>query len=167
MEDAMLRIRCGTDRDYHRIMEIYRYAQDFMIQSGNPNQWGHFYPDSSLIKSDIQNGVCRVIFDESGIHGVFAVFEGADPTYQNIEDGQWLNDEPYVTIHRIAGDGQVHGLLRCAVEYCKLKSSNIRIDTHNDNHLMQRAIEKNGFKKCGTIHVADGSPRIAYQWSQP
>jgi hypothetical protein len=167
MEDAMLRIRWGTDRDYHRIMEIYRYAQDFMIQSGNPNQWGHFYPDSSLIKSDIQNGVCRVIFDESGIHGVFAIFEGADPTYQNIEDGQWLNDEPYVTIHRIAGDGQVHGLLQCAVEYCKLKSSNIRIDTHNDNHLMQRAIEKNGFKKCGTIHVADGSPRIAYQWSQP
>ena len=29
---------------------------------------------------------------------------------------------------------------------------------------MQKQIEKNGFKKCGTIYVRDGSPRIAYQW---
>ena len=26
--------------------------------------------------------------------------------------------------------------------------------------------EKNSFEKCGTIYVADGSPRIAYQWSK-
>ncbi|SFG43441.1 N-acetyltransferase [Oribacterium sp. WCC10] len=162
----MLRVRYGTDHDYDRIMEIYRYAQDYMIQSGNPNQWGHFYPESSLIKSDIQNGLCRVIFDEDGIHGVFALLEGTEPTYQHIENGEWLNDEPYVTIHRIAGDGLAHGLLRCAVDYCKVTSPNIRIDTHNNNHVMQRQIEKNGFKKCGTIYVADGSPRIAYHWSR-
>ena len=26
-------------------------------------------------------------------------------------------------------------------------------------------IEKSGFKKCGIIHVRDGSPRIAYHWT--
>jgi hypothetical protein len=30
---------------------------------------------------------------------------------------------------------------------------------------MQRLIEKSGFKKCGIIHVRDGSPRIAYHWT--
>ena len=68
-------------------------------------------------------------------------------------------------LERIAGDGQVHGLFEYTVEYCKSIASNIRIDTHADNATMQRLIEKNGFTKCGTIYVRDGSPRIAYQWS--
>lgn len=64
--------------------------------------------------------VCKVIYDETGIHGVFALFDGAEPTYAHIEEGEWLNDEPYVTIHRLAGDGRVHGLFQCAAEHCKL-----------------------------------------------
>ncbi len=41
--------------------------------------------------------------------------------------------------------------------------SNFRIDTHNDNKIMQHVIEKNGFIRCGIIYVKDGSPRIAYE----
>ena len=160
-----MKVRKATADELDRIMEIYRYAQDYMIRSGNPEQWGHFYPDSGLIKNDIREGKCRVICDEKAIHGVFALFEGEEPTYQLIEDGKWLNEEPYITIHRLAGDGQVHGLCRCAMDYCKERSSNIRIDTHAKNTIMQRQIEKNGFQRCGTIYVADGSPRIAYQWT--
>ena len=109
--------------------------------------------------------VCKVIYDETGIHGVFALFDGAEPTYAHIEEGEWLNDEPYVTIHRLAGDGRVHGLFQCAAEHCKLLSPNVRVDTHANNTTMQRLIEKSGFKKCGIIHVRDGSPRIAYHWT--
>ena len=161
----MLNIRNAAIADFERIMEIYKYAQDYMIRAGNPTQWGHFYPDAALINSDIRQNVCKVIYDEDGIHGVFALFEGADPTYAHIESGHWLNDEPYVTIHRLAGDGQVHGLFQCAVDYCKNISRNIRVDTHAYNKTMQRLIEKNGFRKCGTIYVSNGTPRIAYQWA--
>ena len=70
-----------------------------------------------------------------------------------------LNEEPYLTIHRLAGDGQVHGLFSGALHYCK----NIRGDTHADNKTMQRLIEKNGFTKCGTIYAKNGTARIAYQ----
>ena len=86
--------------------------------------------------------VCKVIYDETGIHGVFALFDGAEPTYAHIEEGEWLNDEPYVTIHRLAGDGRVHGLFQCAAEHCKLLSPNVRVDTHANNTTMQRLIEK-------------------------
>ena len=95
---------------------------------------------------------------------MFALFEGTEPTYEYIENGAWLNDEAYLTIHRVAGDGQVHGVFRCAADYCKSLSSNIRIDTHANNLTMQRQIEKNGFEKCGIIYVYDGTPRISYQW---
>ena len=162
----MLNIRDAKMTDLDQIMKIYEYAQDYMIQSGNPTQWGHFYPTTELIENDIRQKVCKVIFDENGIHGVFALFEDADPTYACIEGGHWLNAEPYVTIHRIAGDGKTHGLFACAVEYCKSHYQNIRVDTHENNLTMQTVIEKNGFTKCGIIHIEDGSPRLAYHWSK-
>ena len=188
----MLYVRNASTDDFDRIMEIYSYARDFMIRSGNPTQWGHSHPNPELIEADIDEGICRVICEScanpnanpgdsnptadckvetsmpngiDSIHGVFVVVSGIDPTYLRIYDGEWLNDEPYVTIHRLAGDGKAHGLFRCAFDYCKGLSSNVRVDTHENNHVMQRLIEKNGFIKCGTIYISDGSPRIAYHWS--
>ena len=155
-------IRKAEKSDLADIMKIYRYAQDFMIKSGNPNQWAHVYPSEELVKSDIESGVCNVICEGEKVHGVFVLKCGDDPTYKRIDDGQWLNNEPYVAIHRVAGDGEVHGLFRCASDYAKSCSDNVRIDTHNDNLTMQKLIMKNGYVKCGTIYVADGSPRIAY-----
>jgi len=39
----------------------------------------------------------------------------------------------------------------------------LRIDTYQDNHPMQTALERAGFSRCGVIHLMDGSPRIAFQ----
>ena len=160
-----LSIRKAKADDLNRIMDIYRYAQEFMIASGNPTQWGHFYPDEEMIKDDIEKGICFLACDNKEIHGVAALCEGAESSYQYIENGEWLNDDEYVTVHRIAGDGEGHGVFECIIDYCKGKYDNIRIDTHNDNKVMQHLIEKNGFHKCGTIYVFDGTPRIAYQWT--
>ncbi|MBR4169176.1 MAG: N-acetyltransferase [Lachnospiraceae bacterium] len=157
-----LSVRDALSKDYDDVMRIYRYAQDFMIQTGNPNQWAHAYPEPELIREDIRMGICKVICSGSKIHGVFAFFTGEDPTYGYIEDGKWPNDEPYVTIHRIAGDGQVRGILQRAVEYCRAYASNVRIDTAEDNKIMQHAIAKCGFKRCGIIYLENGDPRIAY-----
>ena len=159
----MLYVRKAEKEELDRIMEIYRYAQDFMIRTGNPHQWGRVYPPRDLIGSDIAQGACRVICDQEGIRGVFALFDTPDPTYAHIENGCWPNDGPYLTIHRIASDGRAHGLLRCAVDYCRRFSTNIRIDTHADNLIMQKQIERNGFVRCGVVYVRDRSPRIAYQ----
>lgn len=161
----MLHIRNATAQDLGQIMDIYKCAQDYMIQSGNPTQWGRVYPDAALIQSDIRQNTCKVMVDETGIHGVFALFAGAEPTYARIEGGNWPNDAPYLTIHRLAGDGQVHGLFRCTASYCKAIAQNIRIDTHADNKTMQHLIEADGFTRCGIIYIADGTPRIAYQWT--
>ena len=69
----MLHIRKATNDDYDRIMQIYRSAQEFMINSGNPTQWGHSHPKPELIQEDIRAGICYVIYDEADIHGVFAL----------------------------------------------------------------------------------------------
>lgn len=161
-----MHIRKAVIDDLSDIMGIYRIAQDYMIASGNPDQWGHSYPQEELIKEDIAQETSYLICDDDRPHGVFALFDGLEPTYEYIENGKWLNEDPYVTLHRIASDGKAHGIFKCAINYCKSISDNIRIDTHHNNKIMQKQIEKNGFEKCGTIYVRDGSPRIAYQWSK-
>ncbi|WP_149731189.1 N-acetyltransferase [Methanobrevibacter millerae] len=160
-----MHIQKAEMKDLEDIMCIYRIAQDFMIGTGNPDQWGRFYPKRELIEDDINNGVCHVICKNDSIHGVFALFKGREPTYSHIENGKWLNDDEYITVHRIAGDGKKKGIFACTINYCKSISDNIRIDTHENNRIMQKLIEKNGFQRCGTIFVANGSPRVAYQWT--
>ena len=39
----------------------------------------------------------------------------------------------------------------------------IRIDTHELNHYMQKTLKKNGFIKCGNITIQNNEPRVAFQ----
>ena len=39
----------------------------------------------------------------------------------------------------------------------------IRIDTHELNHSMQKTLKKNGFIKCGNITIQNNEPRVAFQ----
>ncbi len=160
----MLTVRRAVQAEFDVIMGIYKIAQDFMIRTGNPNQWKHSDPAPEQIEADIENGICHVICEGEEIHGVFALCEGTDPTYLYIEDGEWMNDAPYVAIHRIAGDQKIHGIFTSAMEYCKTYADNIRIDTHKENRVMQRVLAKHGFSRRGTIYLKNGEPRIAFQW---
>lgn len=158
-----MEIRKARKEDLDRVLEIYAYARAFMTQNGNPAQWGDSYPKAELLISDIEKGQLYVIEEQRQIYGVFAFIIGEDPTYAVIEDGTWPDQSPYGTIHRMAGDGKARGLLQLCVEYCREQIDTLRIDTYHDNHIMQGAIEKSGFRRCGIIYTADGSPRIAYQ----
>lgn len=158
--------RVATFDDLPRILEIYAYAREFMIQTGNPAQWGDYFPPIEMLEEDIPAGHLYVYELDHTIHGVFAFILGDDPTYSYIENGAWLSTEPYGTIHRIASDGSEKGFLCKCLEFCQTFTNHIRIDTHEDNVVMQKAIFKNGFQRCGIIYVEDGSPRIAYEYLQ-
>ena len=97
-----LDIRQASTADVDNILEIYQQARTFMRQQGNLKQWTDGYPSKELVERDIQNNNCYVCTENQEIIGVFCYFEGPDPTYLNIYEGQWLNDEPYGVIHRIA-----------------------------------------------------------------
>ena len=159
-----MEIRKARAEDLDRIMEIYSHAQDFMIAHGNPTQWAHVYPKRSLIEQDIAQEISYVLCDGDIVLAVFALMSGEDPTYAVIEDGAWLNDEPYLTIHRSASDGSIHGVFHMISDFCKGLCDNVRVDTHERNTVMRRAIAKEGFRYCGIIHQLDGTLRLAYQW---
>lgn len=160
----MIKIRRGIPADLEAIMTCYDVARQFMRNCGNESQWINGYPGRNLVAEDIKAGVSYVGEDESGeIVMTFAFIIGDDPTYMNIYEGEWINDMPYGTIHRLGSNGKYKGMLRKCVDYCFLHINNLRLDTHADNTIMQHGAERLGFTRCGIIHCMDGSPRIAYQ----
>jgi ribosomal protein S18 acetylase RimI-like enzyme len=160
-ENMQYEIRKAQGEDLPRIEEIYAHARAFMASHGNPNQWGKRNPPTEQLQQDIRDQLLYVVECENNIHGVFFYAIGEDPTYACIENGAWHSNELYGTIHRIAGDGS-GGILKAAVQYVQGLCPYIRIDTHKDNTVMQNALHKLGFRPCGIIYIADGSPRIAY-----
>ena len=162
-----MKIRKAEKTDITRIMEIYAYAREYMASHGNPNQWGPTnWPPEALIREDIRQGKSYVCEADGKIVGVFYFDRGNDiePTYRLIEDGTWINDEPYGVIHRIASDGSIKGVgtfcFKWAIDRCR----HLRADTHPDNKTMQNLLTKLGFEKRGIIHVIeDDHPRYAYE----
>ena len=157
-------IRRAKNEDLDRVTEIYQIARNYMKGNGNPTQWGDWYPSREIVEDDIKRKQLYVYLEDEVIHGVFVFFIGEEPTYEYIRDGAWKTNAPYGVIHRVASDGEKRGVFGQCLRFSMERMDHIRIDTHHNNHTMQHVIEKNGFEKCGTIYVEDGSPRIAYQY---
>ncbi len=155
-------IRLAKLSDLNNILPIYSYAREQMRQNGNPDQWGFDWPSTERVTMDIQCKQLYIIEHNSQIDGVFAFLIGEEPTYQHIE-GKWQNALPYGTIHRVAAGSSGKNIFHQCVCYCESLMPNIRIDTHSCNTIMQKLLIRNGFLPCGTIHVEDGTPRIAFQ----
>lgn len=148
--------------EFEEVKKVYANARKIMKNSGNLTQWGDNRPSEETLLNDIKNENLYGIFENGELLGAFALIFGEDETYKVIR-GHWLNDEPYATIHRIASSGKKNGLMKNILDFCESKSKNIRIDTHEDNLIMQHILSKNGYEKCGIIYVDDGTERIAFQ----
>lgn len=161
---GVLTIRKAELCDLDLIMPIFDCARRFMIQTGNPTQWADGYPERSFMENEIASGHCYVFVDGVGKPvATFCYIEGDDPTYHVIEGGKWLNDAPYAVLHRLASDGSHSGIADLCLNWCFTQTSNLRVDTHQDNKVLQHILLKHGFNYCGIIYVRNHSPRLAYQ----
>lgn len=156
-------IRKAVESDLLDIKSIVDKARELMKSSGNVNQWVDGYPSSEVLLSDIRSGNAYLLLRENKAVAYFAMIDGPEPIYNLITKGSWLNDDSYGVLHRIASNGEAKGVFKEILLYASEHYSNIRIDTHHDNKIMQRLLEKNGFVYCGIIFLGDGSPRLAYQ----
>ena len=161
-----MRIRMAEEKDLDSILAIYAHARQFMRETGNPNQWGDIHPLRELIEEDIRLGRSYICEENGEPVGVFAFIVGEDPTYNVIENGQWLSDAPYGTIHRLASNGRAKGVAKACFAFCRAHLPHLRIDTHEDNKIMQKAVADFGFRYCGVIYVRDRSPRLAYEYME-
>ena len=157
-------IRKSTLADLPTILNLRDQAREIMRSYGNTFQWPDGYPRDDMFKKDIEMGGSHIMMDETGkIVGTFALLPSPEVTYNVIYDGQWLNDEPYYVIHRIASTPESHGVLDALLDYCESQVDNIRIDTHEANVIMRKGLERHGYQYCGIILLLNGDERLAFQ----
>ncbi len=161
----MKTIRRATYDDLAAILPLYESARHFMRETGNMTQWTGGYPSREVITADIASEHLFLCVEDGILLAVFYYAKEEDPTYRTIYNGAWQNDLPYAVIHRIAvaDAARGRGVAGYIFRTCYEDLPNLRIDTHRDNLPMQRALEKNGFARCGIIHLLNGDERIAYQ----
>ena len=159
----MINIRLATYNDLDKLEEIFLAAKQTMRKDGNLYQWTEVDYPICYTKNDIKKGTCYVVEDNGEITATFVYQLGEEPTYKIIDNGNWLNDDPYATIHRIASNGTTKDIFGIMLKFAKQFNVDIRIDTSEDNKRMTHLIKKHNFIYCGTIYIRDGSPRDAYQ----
>jgi len=162
-----MEITLSKNSEVDSILNVIELAKVIMINNGNTTQWINGYPSKEIILNDIKNNQGYTISKNNEIIGYFCFLVGDDPepSYKDIKEGKWLNNNTYGVVHRLASNGKQKGIADACFEFCFSKTSNIKVDTHEKNLPMQNYFRKKGFKYCGIINVSDGSPRMAFQKS--
>ena len=157
-------IREAKPADIADIMLVMEAAKGIMRASGNTHQWADGYPSEDAITTDMEKKGGFVIEDANKVVGYFAFLASPEPTYAQIYEGQWVDDvQSYHVVHRIASYPDVHGIFSTIMGFCFSRDTNIRIDTHRDNKIMQHNLLKHNFTYCGIIYLLSGDERLAYQ----
>ena len=169
-------IRATLPTDVTAVMEIIEEARRTIAALGI-DQWQNGSPNEAMITADVKAGQGRVVEREGKVVGTFAVIENGEPVYAVIEDGEWQTPDrdaegnwTYIALHRVAislshrGSGISTAVIEYAEETARsMGRRSLRIDTHEGNVVMRRMLERHGFVPCGTIHLENGDPRVAYE----
>ena len=159
-----MKVRLGNKEDAKIVADIYEASKAFMKANDNGSQWRDNYPIEEDFIDDIENNIGYVIEDENkNVVASFAFKIGEDPTYLEIEDGTWLDNSLYGTIHRLASYPEVTNVFDTCLEFCLSKINHLRADTHKNNKIMLHLLESRGFKRCGIITVINKTKRDAYE----
>ena len=143
--------------DIDKIMNIYDIVRIRMVNEGNFTQWDNRDVFKFEVIEYIQKGLLYKVIKNDEIVGYFAYISGKDNAYSLI-DGRWLNEDEYVTIHKIASKYNNAGIGSFVIDYvinrCKNENvKNIRIDTHKNNISMNKFLINKGFIICGVISL--------------
>ena len=132
-------------------------------------QWHPDYPTQQTILDDISNGTGYAFIEGEKIIGYCCILIGDEPAYHEIE-GNWKTDRPYAVVHRMAfratarGGGLSKTAIHLIKNYCLQNAvTAIRVDTQDENKVMQHILAREGFAYCGRIHFG-GGPKLAYEW---
>ena len=158
MDEANSSYQCIEDA------RVYHNSMGFV-------QWHPGYPTLAIIEDYIEAGIGYVFSEGNKIYGYCCIIIGDEPAYHVI-DGEWKTDRPYAVVHRMAfsrnarGKGLSGKAITLIKNFCiKNGIEAIRVDTQDENKVMQHILVREGFEYCGLI-TFDGGPKLAYEWDQ-
>ena len=162
-----MQLRKASHADADKIWGILQQAIEQRRLDGS-EQWQHGYPNQQTIYNDIENNNGYVVVEDDTIIAYAAIIFDIEPAYNNLV-GQWLSNEKYVVIHRVATANSVKGKgvatkLFGLIEAMALNNNifSIKVDTNFDNIPMLKILDKLGYTYCGEVFF-NGSSRKAFE----
>ena len=158
LKEAELCYQCIEDaRAYHKSLGF--------------EQWHPDYPTQQTIMEDISKNIGYVFEKDNEVIGYCCMIFGDEPAYKRI-DGAWKTEKPYAVVHRMAfsskarGSGLSRKAFRLIKDFCMSNHIDaIRVDTQEENKVMQHILSREGFAYCGLIQFG-GGPKQAYEWDR-
>ena len=156
-----MNIRPAEKGDIDAQCALYAEGRRFMAAHDNAAQWRDGYPQRAVLEEDMRKKQLYLC-EEGAICAAFVFYMGPEPAYDAL-DGAWLCTGPYGVVHRLCSPGRVRGAATECLRFCIGRCESLRIDTHENNAPMRSLLRKLGFVQCGTVYLADGSPRLAFE----
>jgi RimJ/RimL family protein N-acetyltransferase len=149
------------------LMDMYEKAKQ-LLKSHGSGQWQNGEPSKQTILQDISVGNLYGLYEGALLIGACAIMD-KDPSYHFLHEGSWLNQDPYLVIHRFVIDASFHnqGLgarFLSLIEQLALDQMvfNIRVDTHELNLPMKALLNKMSYEVRGKVHFTNIGERIVY-----
>ncbi len=149
------------------IWQILQQAIERRRKDGS-NQWQDGYPNQEVVKTDISLGKGYVLEIDNAIAAYAALVFNDEPAYKEII-GDWLTNDDFLVIHRVAvsddflGKGIAVLLFQKLEEFAKENQVfSIKVDTNFDNLAMLHILEKLDYQYCGEVYFR-GSARKAFE----
>ena len=149
------------------IWQILQQAIERRRKDGS-NQWQDGYPNLEVVKTDISLGKGYVLEIDNAIAAYAALVFNDEPAYKEII-GDWLTNDDFLVIHRVAvsddflGKGIAVLLFQKLEEFAKENQAfSIKVDTNFDNLAMLHILEKLDYQYCGEVYFR-GSARKAFE----
>ncbi len=157
----------AAERELAAIDAVLQAGRAYLREQGL-DQWQRYAPTPEQTRRYFARNEQYVARVGSAVAGV-CVLLSREPAYDAIE-GAWRQNGPYFAVHRVAVApqfrhcGVASALFAGAAAVARSRGArSLRIDTHEHNVSMRRALEKNAFRLCGTVTIETGERRVAYE----
>lgn len=154
-------IRVANINDLDKIMELINDAKKLFKSEGSDQWQGRDnYPNEDTILNDIKKREMYLKELNNEIVGCVVLSSKQEEAYENIYDGRWQNNGPYLVIHRIAVKKEMYRkgiakeLLSKMIEIAKsIGAISIKVDTKIENTRMLSLLQSFGFVIRGKIDL--------------
>ena len=160
-------IRIAIPSDLPPIMEGINRCKKQLFFHGS-GQWQSGEPNNETLQNDIKNRQYVVLERDGFVLGGMALLMH-EPSYDQLLEGAWLNEDPYGVLHRFyihpdyQQQGKAQQLFAWAIENLSQQGIlNIRIDTHEKNVPMRKSLTKFGFFHVGKAYLPGAGERWVY-----
>lgn len=162
--DNSLEFSIATAEDSQSIFDIYSKSQEIEDTDTNERSTPNEYVSHDKLLSFINRGALYLVTDSLGPVAIFTFIPGPYAAYDEITN-RWHSESDYHIISCITAT-RGRGITHAIFNYATKQANYVRCDTSEHNSAMQHSLETFGFHKCGTFVAADGTTRIAYDWSK-